>query len=40
VLNNKKIQEEGTHNELLKKQGLYYTMWQTQKNAVGWQIEN
>lgn len=40
VLNNKKIQEEGTHSELLKKQGLYNQMWQTQKNATGWQITN
>jgi ATP-binding cassette subfamily B protein IrtB len=40
VLNNNKIQEEGTHNELLAKQGLYYKMWQTQQNAVGWQIAN
>ncbi len=40
VLNNKTIQEEGTHEELLAKQGLYNQMWQTQKNAVGWQIAN
>ncbi len=40
VLDNKKIQEEGTHDELLAKQGLYNQMWQTQKNAVGWQIAN
>ncbi len=40
VLNNKTIQEEGTHDELLDKRGLYNQMWQTQKNAVGWQIAN
>jgi len=40
VLNNNTIQEEGTHDELLDKHGLYNHMWETQKDAVGWQVAN
>jgi ATP-binding cassette subfamily B protein len=40
VLDNKKICEEGTHDELLARKGLYSEMWRTQQNAVGWKISN
>lgn len=35
VLENGKIKEEGTHEELLKKQGFYYTIYQIQKGNFG-----
>jgi ABC-type multidrug transport system fused ATPase/permease subunit len=31
VLNKWKIEEEWTHNELLKNKGMYYKLWSTQK---------
>lgn len=40
VLSNGEVCEEGTHRSLLKKQGLYHKMWQTQESTVGWKITN
>ncbi len=40
VLNDGRIYEEGTHRDLLTKQGLYSKMWQTQESTVGWQLAN
>lgn len=40
VLSNGVVCEEGTHRSLLKKQGLYHKMWQTQESTVGWKITN
>lgn len=40
VLNDGQIYEEGTHHDLLAKQGLYSKMWQTQESTVGWQLTN
>ncbi len=40
VLNDGRIYEEGTHRDLLTKQGLYSKMWQTQESTVGWQLTN
>ncbi|MFV0267312.1 MAG: hypothetical protein ACK5HT_09275 [Draconibacterium sp.] len=40
VLSNGEVCEEGTHCSLLKKQGLYHKMWQTQESTVGWKITN
>lgn len=33
VLHNGKIEEEGTHKELLAKRGRYYSLWQRQTNS-------
>jgi len=33
VLKDGKVAEQGTHEELLAKQGLYYDMWTTQRDA-------
>jgi len=30
VLKEGKVEEQGTHDELMKKRGLYYGMWQQQ----------
>jgi len=40
VLDNGRIREEGTHDELLGNHGLYCRMWETQQGAAGWQIRN
>jgi ATP-binding cassette, subfamily B, bacterial IrtB/YbtQ len=40
VLDNGRIREEGTHDELLGNNGLYCRMWETQQGAAGWQIRN
>ncbi|MGD8780885.1 MAG: ABC transporter ATP-binding protein [Ignavibacteria bacterium] len=40
VLNDGQIIEQGTHNDLLRKRGLYNQMWQVQESTVGWQIAN
>lgn len=34
VLDNGKIVEDGTHNDLLAKNGFYYELWQAQKDGV------
>jgi len=38
VLNNGQIAEEGKHEALLAKNGLYARLWQLQQDAVGWSI--
>ncbi len=40
VLEQGKVHEEGTHNELLGKKGLYHNMWNIQQSAVGWELAN
>ncbi|MDC7125098.1 MAG: ABC transporter ATP-binding protein [Spirochaetales bacterium] len=40
VLDEGEIREEGSHEELLDRRGLYYQLWETQQRAVGWQVEN
>lgn len=40
VFENGMIKEKGTHNELLKHKKKYYDMWETQQNAIGWQVNN
>ncbi|MEM6842285.1 MAG: ABC transporter ATP-binding protein [Bacteroidota bacterium] len=39
VLDNGKIAEAGQHEALLKQEGLYYRLWNTQQRASGWKIE-
>ena len=38
VIEDGKIAEEGTHEELLNKGGLYKTMWDEYQKSVGWKI--
>ncbi|WNY29249.1 Putative multidrug export ATP-binding/permease protein [Methanimicrococcus stummii] len=38
VLNDGKIAEEGTHDELIQKDGLYAGMYNTQKKSMDWSI--
>ena len=38
VLDNGQIQEEGTHNELIRKKGLYAHLWNIQENISGWKL--
>lgn len=38
VVDNGKIRERGTHQELLKHQGLYADMWETSVNSAAWTI--
>jgi len=38
VINEGKIAEQGTHNELLKKQGIYTKMWNEYQQSVQWTI--
>ena len=38
VLENGKLIEEGSHNELLKKEGKYAQMWKEYNQAVSWKI--
>lgn len=39
VLDRGTLAEEGTHGELLARQGLYASLWYRQQNAEGWQIK-
>ncbi len=38
VLDNGKVMEEGTHEQLLQKNGLYARMWAEYNQAVRWRI--
>ncbi len=39
VLNDGKIIEKGTHNELIKTKGLYNRLWSEQQKARGWKMK-
>lgn len=38
VLDNGQIREKGTHDELLRKQGLYSHLWEIQESISGWKL--
>ena len=38
VINEGKIAEEGTHNELLERKGLYATMWENFQKGIEWRV--
>lgn len=38
VLENGKLVESGTHNELMKKQGLYQKLYHIQQESLGWAV--
>ena len=38
VINNGKIEEQGTHEELLKKNGLYNKMWNDYNTSIAWKV--
>ena len=38
VLNNGEIAEQGTHEELLGRQGRYYRMWNEYQRAIAWRL--
>ena len=37
-LNNGKIEEEGNHDELLEKNGLYKEMWDNYQTSISWKV--
>lgn len=39
VLDQGQLAEEGTHDELLSRQGLYARLWQLQMNTDGWRVK-
>lgn len=39
VLKNGSIAEEGTHRELIEKNGIYCQMWQQYKTSVNWKVK-
>jgi ATP-binding cassette subfamily B protein len=39
VLEDGNVKERGTHNELIKKEGLYAKLWNIQNEAVGWTMK-
>lgn len=39
LLDRGKITEQGTHRELMEKNGLYARMWNVQQESSGWQIK-
>ena len=38
VLKNGRIEEKGTHTELMQKRGTYFEMIQEQQKAAGWEV--
>ena len=38
VLNDGRVEEEGTHDELLEKKGLYKKLWDIQQDSLGWSV--
>lgn len=40
VLQDGKIREQGTHNQLLKNNDIYNRIWTIRQKAVGWQVTN
>ena len=38
VLKNGRIEEKGTHTELMQKRGTYFEMIQEQQKAAGWKV--
>jgi ATP-binding cassette subfamily B protein len=38
VFNGGRIEEKGTHEELLKNCGLYHALWTAQEQAKGWTL--
>ena len=38
VINEGKIEEEGTHNELLERKGLYAGMWENFQKGIEWKV--
>ena len=40
TLSNGRIKEEGTHDELIQKKGLYAHLWDIQENTSGWKLQN
>lgn len=38
VLDNGKIAEQGTHNELLKQNGIYKKMWDNYQSSIAWKV--
>lgn len=38
VLNKGEIAEEGTHDTLMKKQGLYHRLYTIQQQSMGWSV--
>ena len=40
VLEDGRIKEEGTHDELIQKKWLYAHLWDIQENTSGWKLQN
>ena len=40
VINHGKIAEQGSHNELIAKNGIYRTMWDEYQQSITWEIAN
>ena len=38
VLDNGKLVEQGTHEELMKKNGLYHKLFHIQQESLGWTV--